>query len=225
MIRLCLFDCDGTLVDSQHLITLAMATSFAAEGLPPAAPERIKRVVGLSLKPAIACLLEEPSDGLVDRLAKGYAKAFADLSRDPAHHEPLFPGAREGLARISASGWLLGLATGKSRRGALATLDRHGLAELFVTVQTADGGASKPAPDMVLRALTDTGAQASRAVMVGDTTFDMEMARNARVFGIGVSWGYHDQDELRAAGALRVVDDFQSLTDALAETGLAPGPG
>ncbi len=211
MIKLCIFDCDGTLVDGLHAITTAMGSAFIAAGLPPPAGGAIRRVVGLALGDAIALLHPGAAAETCAALSRHYVTAFGDLRRAGQAREPLFPGVAEGLEAIEDAGWLLGIATGKSRRGALATLASHDLHERFVTVQTADVAAGKPAPEMIHRALAETGAACDRAVMIGDTTFDIQMARNAGIVAIGVAWGYHDRAELVAAGAAAIVEEFAAL--------------
>lgn len=213
--KLCIFDCDGTLVDGQHAITAAMGTAFASLGLPEPSAAAVKRVVGLALADAIALLHPGGAVATQAALADGYVEAFGALRRTGETREWLYPGVLDGLAAIVESGWLLGMATGKSRRGALATLSSHGLVESFATVQTADRAAGKPSPDMIHRALAETGVSAERAVMIGDTTYDMEMAHNAGVVAIGVDWGYHHPTELLAAGAAVIVDDFAILPDLI----------
>ncbi len=216
--RLAVFDVDGTLIDSQHTIVSAMLTAFAAHGLPAPRPEAVRRIIGLSLVEAVRCLLPEeaaaqPETALA--VAHAYKEAFVAL-REKCGHDPLFPGARATLDRLEAEGWLLGLATGKSRRGVEAMIERHGFAGRFVTVQTADGHPSKPDPSMVLQALRETGVAAEVCVMVGDTAYDMAMARAARVRAVGVCWGYHPPEELELAGAERLAEDFAALPALLA---------
>ncbi len=139
--------------------------------------------------------------------------------------EPLYPGVLEALEALEAAGWLMGVATGKSHRGLIATLTGHGLHERFVTLQTADCAASKPDPDMMLRAMDAVGAVPGATVMVGDTTYDMEMARNAGTSAVGVAWGYHDEKHLWAAGAHAVISDFAHLSEAVERvTGAASSP-
>ena len=215
--QLIVFDYDGTLVDSQHMIVRAMHDAFAAEGLAGPPLEAVRRVVGLSLDMAIAKLLPDPGDrGLGLRVAEGYRQAFLGLRTAEDHSEPLFPGARETLAALERDGLRLGIATGKARRGLLASLEHHGLAEHFVTLQTADVAAGKPHPEMLERAMSEAGAAPHETVMVGDTSFDMFMAGSAGVTGIGVAWGYHDPEELRQSGAAAIVEDFAALPPALA---------
>jgi len=216
MIRLAVFDCDGTLVDSQANILLAMMDVFDAAGLPRPAAHDIRRGVGLSLIEIMRVLVPDGDDGLHARLASDYRAAFqqrrADKRLDP---EPLYPGVAEGLATLSGAGWLLGVATGKSDRGLHLILEHHGLAHHFVTLQTADRHPSKPHPAMLQQAMLDAGCAAADAVMIGDTVFDIAMARNARVRGIGVDWGYHDAHELHDAGAAVVVTTMAELLEDL----------
>ncbi len=214
-VRLAVFDCDGTLVDSQHSIVAAMHAACDVYDIAKPEPEAVRRLVGLPLQEAFARLVPEAGAEAHARLRESYKDFFGALRRAGEVREPLFPGVIEGLGALEDAGWLLGVATGKARRGLLATLEKHDLADRFVTMQTADVAHGKPHPDMLLRAMAETGAETHRTVMVGDTTFDMEMARNAGTMSIGVAWGYHDADELRSAGAQAVVGDFADLAEAM----------
>ena len=149
------------------------------------------------------------------RVREAYAEVFHAMRLDGQVTDPLFLGAREAIDAVERAGWLLGLATGKSHRGLIATLERHDLVERFVTLQTADRAAGKPNPEMLLNAMAETGAPSASTVMIGDTTYDMEMARNAGTLAIGVAWGYHEADELRDAGAHVVIGAFSELPSAL----------
>ena len=215
-VRLVVFDLDGTLVDSLEHIAAAMRAAFAAHDLPPPDRPAIRGVVGLSLEAAIARLVPDQLAARRAALADFYRQAFLDRRRAPDDREPLFPGALETLAGLDAAGYLLGIATGKSSRGALAVLDAHELAHRFVTVQTADHGPGKPHPDMLHRAMAAAGAAPGGTVLVGDTTFDIEMATNAGVAGVGVAWGYHPAEDLELAGARAVIDRFEDLEAAAA---------
>ncbi len=221
MIRLVVFDCDGTLVDSQHTIIEGMRRAFEASGLTAPRAAAVRRTVGLSLGEAVAAL--HPEGGAADRamLERKLRTVFAEIRRRPDRQPALFPGAAETIETLDEAGDLLGVATGMSRRGLHDTLDRFGLRDRFVTLQTADDAPSKPHPGMLHRAMAEAGATARATVFVGDTTFDMAMAVNAGVVPIGVGWGYHGVDELRMAGARLVVDSFAGLVDAIAE--LRPG--
>ena len=206
-----IFDCDGTLVDGQASICEAMETAFAGAGL--AAPSRnaIRRIVGLSLPQALRDLAPDASDDQRAIVVEGYKTAFRTARTEGRLHEPLFDGMGDLLRRLHARGITLGVATGKSDRGLSSCLAMHGIADLFATLQTADRHPSKPDPTMLEAALIEAGATADRAVMVGDTSFDMEMARAAGVRAIGVSWGYHAPAELLEYGACAVADTMAEL--------------
>ncbi|MBS0313882.1 MAG: HAD-IA family hydrolase [Proteobacteria bacterium] len=209
--RLALFDCDGTLVDSQAAICRAMDECFTAHGLTPPERVRTRRVVGLSLPHAMRALLPEGEDDLHDALAETYKSAFQRHRAEGLVEEPLFDGLAEAIDALEADGWLLGVATGKSGRGLRLCLERHGLHGRFVTLQTADRHPSKPNPAMLHAAIAEAGAAPETTVMIGDTSFDMAMARAGGAHALGVGWGYHDSEELRAAGAAAVVETTPEL--------------
>ena len=209
--KLAVFDCDGTLVDSQANILAAMAASFAELRLPPPPPAAVRRIVGLSLFEAAAALLPDADRETQLRLADGYRHAFKRLRADGLHPEPLFDGIAALLAQLSADGWLLAVATGKSDLGLELCLDQHGIRQQFISLQTASRHPSKPNPSMLLQCLTDAGVDADDACIIGDTSFDMAMGQAARVRGIGVGWGYHPPGELLAAGAIGVAEDSDQL--------------
>jgi phosphoglycolate phosphatase len=220
-LRLIVFDCDGTLIDSQHLIVEAMGAAFAANGLPAPPRSSVLRVVGLSVAEAMAAISESLDGRLITNLAASYRTAFAALRQKPDFTEPLYPGARTAIEELAVDpAILLGIATGKSRRGVDTFLAREDLAGRFATLQTADTSPSKPHPDMLLRVMEETGAQPHDTVMVGDATYDIEMARNAGLSAIGVAWGYHGPGELLAAGASAVAEDFAQLLAMLRESGM-----
>ncbi len=204
MNRLAIFDCDGTLVDSQKVICRAMGDCFTAAGREPPADERTRRIVGLSLHEAMAELLPDEPDATHADLAERYKRAFLQLRRAGQVEEDLFAGVAELLAELEEDGWLLGVATGKSDRGLGLCLDGHGIRRRFVTLQTADRHPSKPHPSMIHAAMAEAGAAPETTVMIGDTSYDMAMARAAGVTAIGVAWGYHQAEELWEAGAHHV---------------------
>lgn len=213
-LRLVVFDVDGTLVDSQNHIHAAMSHAFAAIGLPLPPRDRILAIVGLSLPEAMARLVPEHGPDTRAGLVEAYKQSFGTLRAGPL--SPLFAGAAETLAALGGrSDVLLGVATGKSRRGLTHILDAHGLSGHFVTAQVADDHPSKPHPAMLHATLADTGARAERAVMIGDTSYDIEMGRAAGFHTIGVTWGYHRPEVLEAAGAGQVIADFAALLPAL----------
>lgn len=214
--RLAIFDCDGTLVDSQANICLAMARAFAAEGLVAPDLHIVRRIVGLSLVEAMRGLLPEAEDGLHRRLAKHYKQAFQSLRQENALAvEPLYDGLLGLLDRLEAEGWLLAVATGKSDRGLDLCLKHHGIKQRFVSLQTADRHPSKPDPSMVFEALADADVAPHNAVIIGDTSYDMLMGVNANIRALGVNWGYHEPAELIAAGADLVAQNMDELHDAI----------
>lgn len=198
MIRLAIFDCDGTLVDSGASIHLAVEAAFAAHGLVAPPRDEAKKVIGLSLDQAMMRLAPDADHGA---LSATYKDAFFAMRSAGELEEPLFDGIVELLDRMEADGWLFGVATGKSMRGLRHVLERHCLDRRFVTLQTADHHPSKPHPAMVLTAMVDVGADPTQTVFIGDTAWDMGCAANAGVGAIGAGWGYHEPVELIDAGA------------------------
>ena len=216
-VRLAIFDCDGTLVDSQHHICVSMEQAFATAGLTQPPRNLIRRHVGLSLAEVIRHLLPEAEERLHQALVEHYRAAFFKLrSEQTMGTEPLYPGIAALLETLIAQGWTLGVATGKSDRGLAHILAHHGIAPLFATLQTADRHPSKPHPAMIEAACAEAGADPADSVMIGDTSFDMAMAVSAGVGAIGVAWGYHPPEELIAAGAARIAEDAAELGEMLA---------
>ena len=212
-LRLVIFDVDGTLVDSQGDILASMGAAFEAAGL--AAPTRkdVLDIVGLSLPQAMHRLAPEADNAA---LVQSYKDSYARLRVEKgASSSPLYPGARAALERLHATPeMLLGVATGKSKRGLDGLIEAHGLQGMFVTRQVADFHPSKPHPSMIHQAMVDAGVEADSAVMVGDTIYDMEMATAAGIPFLGVSWGYHAAERLSDARV--VLDDFSQLDAACA---------
>lgn len=218
-LRLVIFDVDGTLVDSQSDILEAMRLAFAGEALPAPPREAVLGVVGLSLDVLMPQLAPEQDRVTQARLVQGYKDAYMSLRDDPSRgpSSPFYPGARTVLEQLQAQpNTLLGVATGKSRRGLDKLLEAHNLQGMFITQQVADFHPSKPNPAMLLEALRETGVDAENAVMVGDTSFDMEMAAAAGICGIAVSWGYHPVARLDAARhKLERFDDLAPLLETI----------
>ena len=209
--RLAVFDCDGTLVDGQADVCEAMDAAFAAEGLAPPDRHLTRRMVGLSLPEAMRKLLPGGEPATHDALAAHYRDAYRARRTAGVLDEPLFDGIAALLERLGAAGWLLGVATGKSDRGLAHCLTTHGIAGHFVTLQTADRHPSKPHPAMLQAAMDAVGAKPSETAMIGDTAYDIAMARAAGVRAIGVTWGYHPPAELIAAGAVAVAQSAGEL--------------
>jgi len=214
-LRLAVFDVDGTLVDSQNHINAAMQLAYGALGLVCPPLEQVRGIIGLSLPQAMRQLSPDLTGAQYEALVEAYKASFK-TNREAGECAPLYDGITDMLDELAHDDHLLlGLATGKSRRGLDAVIGGYGLASQFVTSQVADNHPSKPHPSMLLAALSETGVEPSNAVMIGDTTFDMEMGKAAGMHCIGVSWGYHTVKHLREAGTAWIVDDVAELTALL----------
>jgi phosphoglycolate phosphatase len=212
---LVIFDVDGTLVDSQHMIVAGMTRAFAEHDLAAPSRDAVLGIVGLSLVEAVRKLLPDHLAPRAADIAVSYKAAFHVLRQENKGLEPLYPGARAALDQFAGrNDVLLGIATGKSKRGVAGILDLHDLHGRFVTIQTADDHPSKPHPSMVATALGETGVRPERAVMIGDSTYDITMARSAGVRALGVSWGYHAPVDLVAAGAHVLVERYEDVFPA-----------
>lgn len=217
MTRLAIFDCDGTLVDSQANICLAMEHAFDEAGMTPPSRHATRRIVGLSLVEAMRVLLPDGEAHVHTDMAERYKASYLVLRNNGLEHEPLYDGIASLLSSMDESGWLLGVATGKSDRGLERCLDHHGIKGLFVTLQTADRHPSKPHPSMVYQALADAGAEPQNAVVIGDTVYDIHMGKAGGTRTIGVNWGYHPVDELRGAGADAIAESMDELEAILGD--------
>ena len=206
----------------RSIILGAQVETFAQCGLVHPGRKAGLGVVGLTLDIALMQLagLERPND----RLTATYKGVFNAMRQrgetDPALDEPLYPGVAAMLAALEARpGLRLGIATGKSRRGADYIIERHGWEGLFATIQTADDAPSKPDPGMILRAMAETGAAPERTAMVGDSSFDIEMAVAAGVVPVAVSWGFQPVARLQALGArfaIMQASELPALLDGMA---------
>ncbi|MDR2856226.1 MAG: HAD-IA family hydrolase [Novosphingobium sp.] len=213
--KLAVFDCDGTLIDGQASICRAMDAAFAEAALPAPDRNQVRRMVGLSLPQAVGKLVPDSDPGVLRDLVDAYKRAFRTQRETGDLAQPLFDGIRALLDALLAEGWELAVATGMSRRGLDHCLAAHGLTAHFTTLQTADEHPSKPDPAMLEAALFEAAAKPANAVMIGDTAYDMRMARDAGVRAIGVDWGYHAPQELRAAGAEFVATSPAELKEYL----------
>ena len=210
--RLVIFDVDGTLVDSQGDILAAMGLAFERVGCSVPNREEVLSIAGLSLPQAMAELAPDLSAEVQAAMVTHYKEAYATLRREGgvAATSPLFPGARACLEALHGEPeTLLAIATGKSRRGLDVLLDGHDLRGFFVSTQVADTHPSKPHPAMIEACLSETGLEPGQAVIVGDTSFDMEMGAAAGVARLGVAWGYHPAERLVLAEA--IAPDFAAV--------------
>lgn len=209
---LIVFDVDGTLVDSAKIIIAAQTAACTALGLTHPGREKGLSVVGLSLPLCFGALLG--SDAPAEALAEQYRTCFNALRQDPAYHEPLYPGVLATIERLKArDDVLLGIATGKSRRGVSHLIERHGWDRIFTTIQTADNAPSKPHPAMLEQAMAETGIAPERTFMIGDSCYDMQMARAAGCRAVAVSWGFQPVPALVESGAQHVLETMAELPD------------
>lgn len=206
--KLVLFDCDGTLVDSVGLIHAVMTRTFLHFGHAAPDVEHTKAIIGLSLDLAIATMQGKPDvDHETGAMALYYKAVFAEVRAEQGFEEPLYDGIAEVIAAmVRRDDLLIGAVTGKSRRGLDGVLETHGLKPHFVVSRTADECPSKPNPAMVLECCRETGMDARDAVVIGDAIYDMQMGKAAGARAIGVSWGYSTTAALLLAGADAVVD-------------------
>lgn len=217
MTRLALFDCDGTLVDSGATILAAVAEAFGLHGLAVPPPRVCRGVIGLSLVEAMAKLAPDATADDHVRLAETYKGCFFRARQEGRVEEPLFDGILDLLDALGSDGWLLAVATGKSDRGLKHCLESHGLHARFISLQTADRHPSKPHPSMAEQAMAEAGASPGSTFVIGDTAYDMGMARAAGAAALGAGWGYHDADELFAGGAHLVAEAPQAVMALLPE--------
>ncbi len=214
--KLVIFDCDGTLIDSQHAICASMAQAFDGLGLAPPPRAEVLGIVGLSLPEALLALAPRQSEMVRRQLVDAYKNGFAGVRAQLGDSEPLYDGIAAAIGAFSArTDTVLGIATGKSKRGVARLLAQEGWHGHFVTIQTADDHPSKPHPSMIRQAMAEAGAEPHDTVMIGDTTYDMEMARNAGVGALGVGWGYHAPDRLTRAGAHAVILNGSDIVGAI----------
>lgn len=214
---LILLDLDGTLVDSRGMIVRVAQVAAREIGLPVPEENAIANIIGLSLEPAMAKLYPDHGPEDYARLAAAYRTESLRIRDTHEDIEALFEGARDAVAELRAAGYMLGIATGKARRGALHFCTRYGMEGWFDTIQTPDTNPSKPHPGMIESALAETGALPHRTIMIGDTVYDLEMARNAGVFGVGVTWGNHSPDDLETAAPHHIVGAMNDLPRVVAE--------
>lgn len=207
---LVIFDWDGTLMDSGARIVACMTAAAVEAGLEPAQPEAIRHLIGLSLPRTYATLYPGLEDDAYGRLESAYRDQWITHDNTPM---PLFDGVEEGLAELEEAGLMLSVATGKSRRGLDRVLDEISLRSRFVFTRCADEARPKPDPAMLLDVLDRTGVEPQRALMVGDTLYDMQMAGSAGVPGLGVTYGSHSSSLLREHGAIACCDDFRAVVD------------
>ncbi|MBO9628550.1 MAG: HAD-IA family hydrolase [Shinella sp.] len=215
--RLALFDCDGTLVDSARLIHEVMARTFVDFGHARPDLSETKAIIGLTLDIAIARMQGKPHvDDEALAMTAHYKATYTGVRAEPGFQEPLFAGIAEMMSQLERQDDLLiGAVTGKSRRGLDLIRAAHGFDKTFFVSRTADDCPSKPHPAMVTECCSEAGIDAARTVVIGDAIYDMQMAKAAGAKAIGVSWGYASVPELVAAGADHILRTPADLLDWL----------
>lgn len=212
--RLLVFDWDGTLMDSIGTIVACTQATVRELELGELPERTIRGTIGLGLRETVDILSPGCDEEMYGRILECYRKHWHSTYRDMPL---LFRGVGEMLRDLSAEGYLLAVATGKSRRGLDYALDQTGLRDLFHATRTADEAFSKPHPQMLLDILDELGVAPRDAVMIGDTTYDLEMARSARTHAVGVTSGGHSREELERLGPLACLDQVAELAPWLAK--------
>jgi len=210
---LIVFDWDGTLLDSAGAIVRAIQASCADLGLPVPPDARARHVIGLGLQDALSHAVPELSVEDYPRMVERYRHHY--LSRD--HELSLFDGAEALVKWLSDSGWTLAVATGKSRKGLDRALAHSGLGAHFEATRCADECFSKPHPAMLEALMDELMIDAERTLMIGDTTHDLQMAVNAGVSGVGVSYGAHPVEQLDTVSSLACLDSVEALHQWLSQ--------
>ncbi len=219
MNRLAIFDCDGTLVDSGTSIYQAVAATFTEHGIQVPPARTCRQVIGLSLIEAMQALVPDAMAQEHAALSETYKVKFFQARARGSVDEPLFDGIPDLLDMLEADGWLLAVATGKSDRGLRHCLEPHGIGSRFISLQTADRHPSKPHPSMALQAMADADATPEATIVIGDTSFDMGMARASGATGFGAGWGYHDDAELLAGGAVAIAESPHDIVRLIKRVG------
>ena len=205
--RLVIFDCDGTLIDSQSIIHQAMHMTFEEFQLASPLREATLSIIGLTLQLAIAKLLNRPIDDEIEAMSARYKENYLKLQKLPEMQSPFYQGIEQVIDQLaSEEETLLAIATGKSRRGLTSLIDANGWRNKFIAWRSADDCPSKPDAAMVLECCEIADCVACQSVMIGDASYDMQMAINAGAKALGVSWGYQSNADLVKAGAHKVID-------------------
>ena len=206
--ELLVFDWDGTLMDSEARIVACLRAAIGDLQLPQRDDAALRNIIGLGLREAVDTLFPGSDGQLLHTLTERYRAHF--LTADPTPSQ-LFAGAAETLQRLAAEGYLLAVATGKGRHGLDAVLEETRLRPLFHTTRCADETRSKPHPQMLLEVMEVLGVEPAATLMIGDTEYDMEMARNAQTPALAVSYGVHAPERLLQYGPLGYLDRIADL--------------
>ena len=215
--KLLLFDYDGTLVDSAQIIIEGTVEAFNRCGLAAPKPEEIKAGIGQKLAIAINSYLPFEHKGILDEVISNYRQWYVEKDIEGKQFEPLFENIKPVLEKLYQDGWNLGIATNKSHRGLIRGLLHHEIEEFFSIIMTTDTFPPKPNKAMAKHALKTLKVKNSEAFMIGDTVYDIEMGKNAKINTIGVTWGYNTKEELHQADADHIINDPSELDKILRE--------
>ncbi len=213
--RLIIFDCDGTLVDSQKSIMNAIVTAWEGFGLNPPKLSSVLQVIGLTIQDSVRVLEPNLNENDYGKLEKEFYSAFVNLNEQAKIEEELFPNVVETLNVLNDDKSYLAVLTGKGKLGLQNTFKNKNIGEYFISTKTSDCGPGKPNPQTMNELIAELGVEKENVVMIGDTTHDILTAKNAGVKSIGVSFGYHSVSELVNAGADEIVDDFSNLPSVI----------
>lgn len=211
MKKLIIWDLDGTIVDSRLTIQTLMQKAADSMGIEPLSSDQIRAIVGLSLVRAVEVMLPDLSAPQTQEFAHHYQNHAINHYNEPGYKTPLYEGIEVLIRELKTRKVYQGLATGNSRKGVGRFLDHHDLHDHFDLIQTADDAPSKPHPQMVLAHLDHLNLTPQRAIVIGDTGHDFEMARAAGVDFIGVAHGFHTPEELKLAGAQTIAKNVPEL--------------
>ncbi len=218
-VKLVVFDWDGTVMDSVAKIVRSLQIAAVENGRPQPSWHEAKQIIGLSLDPAMAMLFPDASASERQLLGDWYKKAYSEIDTTPT---PLYPHAQHVFATLRHRGYQLAVATGKARRGLERMWRETGTGEFFTTSRCSDEALSKPHPDMLQQILQEQQLERHQVVMIGDSRFDMQMARDAGVHRIGITHGVHGAADFAPFSPHAVVDDLLSLLALLPERSERP---
>lgn len=210
---LIVFDWDGTLANSTQMIVDCMREASADAGLPVPEPTAASHIIGLGLAEAVNALFGELSDTQFEQLVSRYRYHY--YARD--EETPLFEGVAEAVDYLMQAGFMLAVATGKGRNGLNKSLERSGLGKYMHATRCVDECYSKPHPQMLHELMLELGAEPERTLMIGDTSYDLQMASNASVASLAVTYGAHPETELKKHQPLACFDRFDALNEWLVE--------
>ena len=221
--RFAAFDLDGTLIDSAASIVEGVMACWVACGFPEPDPQSVRRIIGLPWEESVRALLPGAGEAEFAMIRNYHSEVHRGLRPRPSRTETIVAGAHDMLDVLEDAGYLLGIVTSRTSGRLHELLDKHALSERFPTIKTADMGPGKPNPHLLNEAMNELGVERESTVMIGDTTFDILMAANAGTASVGVSWGVHEPEELRAMGAHTVIEHFRELPSLLDELTGNPG--